>query len=197
MELDTTEVAWTRMEEGSKADYQRLVALFEGHAIPPLVDNLLGMLDQLKGPNLGYQVNRYEHSLQSATRAARANESDDLVVGALLHDVGDVFAPANHSEAAASLLAPYVDERTEWIVRHHGVFQGYYYFHHLGGDRDTRDLYRDSPHYDACEAFCADYDQNCFDPAYDTLPIEEFEPLVRDVFARTPRPRDAGNAPQR
>jgi predicted HD phosphohydrolase len=184
------------MEEGSKADYERLVALFDGHAVPRLVDNLLGMLDQLKGPNLGYQVNRYEHSLQSATRAARAGESDDLVVGALLHDVGDVFAPANHSEAAASLLAPYVDERTEWIVRHHGVFQGYYYFHHLGGDRDARDMYRDSPHYDACEAFCADYDQNCFDPAYDTMPIEEFEPLVRDVFARTPRPHVAGDRTQ-
>ena len=175
------------MEEGSRADYERLTALSDAHTLGALVDNILAMLDLLKGPNLGYQVNRYEHSLQSATRATRANESDDLVIGALLHDIGDVFAPQNHSEAAASLLAPYVDERTDWIVRHHGLFQGYYYFHHLGGDRDARDAYRSSPHFDACAAFCADYDQNCFDPDYDTLSIEEFEPLLRDVFARPSR----------
>lgn len=72
-------------------------------------------------------------------------------------------------------------------MRHHGVYQGYYYFHHLGGDRDARDAYADSPHHDACVAFCADYDQNCFDPAYDTMPIEAFEPLLRDVFGRPPR----------
>ena len=175
------------MEAGTREDYERLTALSDAHTRGALVDNLLRMLDLLKGPNLGYQVDRYEHSLQSASRAARADESDDLVVGALLHDIGDVFAPDNHSQAAASLLAPYVDERTEWIVRHHGLFQGYYYFHHLGGDRNARDEQRSSPHFDACAAFCADYDQNCFDPAYPTMRIEEFEPLLRDVFARPSR----------
>lgn len=184
MSIDIPEVPWTRMEEGTEDDYRRLTAAFDEHAQAVLVDNLLAMLDMLKGPNLGYQINRYEHSLQSASRAARAGESDDMVVGALLHDIGDVFAPGNHSEASATLIAPYVDDRTEWIVRHHGLFQGYYYFHHLGGDRDARDAYRDAPHYDACAAFCADYDQNCFDPTYDTMAIGEFEPLLRDVFAR-------------
>ena len=187
MSIETPEVTWTRMADGTQADYERLVPAFEEHALGGLVDNLLHLLGMLKGPNLGYRINRYEHSLQSATRASRADESDDLVVGALLHDVGDVFAPENHSEAAGALLAPYVDERTEWIVRHHGVFQGYYYFHHLGGDRDARETYADSPHYDACVAFCADYDQNCFDPNYDTMPIEEFEPLLRDVMSRPSR----------
>jgi predicted HD phosphohydrolase len=189
------EVAWTRMEEGTAADYAVLTAAAEEHTGGLLVDNLLTMLDMLKGPNLGYRIDRHEHSLQSATRATRANESDDLVVGALLHDIGDVFAPANHSEAAAALLQPYVDERTEWIVRHHGVFQGYYYFHHLGGDRDARNAYADSAHFDACVAFCADYDQNCFDPDYDTMPIDEFEPLLREVFARPPRYAGATPAP--
>ncbi|MEZ5244192.1 MAG: HD domain-containing protein [Acidimicrobiales bacterium] len=187
MELETHEVGWTRMEEGSAEDYRRLIALYDEHALGAVVDNILTILEKLRGPNLGYQVDRYEHSLQSATRAARANESDDLVVGALLHDIGDVFAPRNHSAAAASLLAPYVDEQTEWIVRHHGVFQGYYYFHHMGADRNARDAYRSSPYFDACAAFCAEYDQNCFDPKYDSLPIEEFEPLVRDVFGRPSR----------
>jgi predicted HD phosphohydrolase len=184
---DIPEVSWTRMEEGTAADYAVLTTAAVAHTGGALVDNLLTMLDLLKGPNLGYQINRYEHSLQSATRAYRADESDDLVVGALLHDVGDVFAPENHSDAAGALLAPYVDERTEWIVRHHGIFQGYYYFHHLGGDRNAREHYRDSPHYDACVAFCAEYDQNCFDPNYDTLPIGEFEPLLREVMSRPSR----------
>ncbi len=182
-----TEVTWTRMEEGTKADYERLAPLFEDHARGSLVDNLAGLLRMLQGPKLGYQVDRYEHSLQSATRALRAEERIDLVVGALLHDVADVFAPDNHSEAAAAMLAPYVDEQTHWVVKHHGIFQGYYYFHHLGGDRDARDRYRASPHFDACKHFCAEYDQNCFDPAYASEPLETFLPMMEEVFARPPQ----------
>jgi predicted HD phosphohydrolase len=180
-------VTWTRMEDGTKEDYALLNAAFESHARAALVDNLLANLDRLKGPTLGYQINRYDHSLQSATRAARANESDEMVVAALLHDVADAFAPENHSDAAAALLAPYVDERTTWIVRHHGIFQGYYYFHHLDGNRDARDLYAGAEHFDACAQFCAEYDQNCFDPSYDTMPIGEFLPLLQDIFGRPSR----------
>ena len=180
-------VSWTRMEDGSKADYEMLSPTFEEHTRGQLVDNLIGMLDLLKGPKLGYQVDRYVHSLQSGTRALRNGESPDMIVGALLHDVADAFAPENHSEAAAALLRPYVDERTHWVVQHHGIFQGYYYFHHLGGDRDARERYADSPYYDDCIAFCDEYDQNCFDPAYDTLPIEEFRPYLDEVFSRPSR----------
>lgn len=186
-------VSWTSMADGDQADYQMLGPIFEEHAKGTLVSNLTTMLSMLKGPKLGYQVDRYEHSLQSATRAHRNGESVDMVVGALLHDVADVFAPENHSEAAAALLAPYVDERTYWVVKHHGIFQGYYYFHHMGGDRDARDRYAESPHYDACVNFCAEYDQNSFDPAYDTMAIEDFIPMMDEVFARPPQ--IAGVAP--
>ena len=182
--IPTAAVPWTRMEEGTKADYDRLGAIFDDHIHTTLVDNLLDNLRCMEGPTLGYQVDRLEHSLQSATRAYRANESDDLVVGALLHDIADVFAPENHSVAAAAVIAPYVDERTEWVIRHHGLFQGYYYFHHVGGDRNARERHAGSPHYDACVHFCAEYDQNCFDPRCDTLALEDFEPLLRDVFSR-------------
>lgn len=103
---DIAEVPWTRMEDGTAADYAVLTAAADAHTGGELVDNLLAMLAMLQGPNLGYRINRYEHSLQSATRAHRADESDDLIVGALLHDIGDVFAPANHSAAAGALLAP-------------------------------------------------------------------------------------------
>ncbi len=180
-------VTWTRMEEGTKEDYEYLTPLFDAHVRSRLVDNLTGMLELLRGPTLGYRVDRYTHSLQSATRALRAGESGELVVAALFHDIGDVCAPENHSAVAADILAPYVGEGTEWVIRHHGLFQGYYYFHHLGGDRDARDRHAESPHYDDCVRFCAEYDQNCFDPDYDTLPLEEFLPLVREVVERPSR----------
>ena len=180
-------VSWTSMQDGDQADYEMLTPLFEAHARGALVNNLTTMLGMLKGPKLGYQVDRYEHSLQSATRAFRNGERVDLVVGALLHDVADAFAPENHSDAAAALLAPYIDEETHWIVQHHGIFQGYYYFHHLGGDRDARDRYTQNPHYDACAHFCAEYDQNCFDPNYENMTLEDFTPMLDEVFARPSR----------
>ncbi len=175
------------MEDGTQEDYERLTPAFDVHARASLVGNLTSLLGMLAGPTLGYQIDRREHSLQTATRALRNGERIDMIVGALLHDVGDCFAPENHSEAAAVLLAPYVDEETHWVVKHHGIFQGYYYFHHLGGNRDARDQYRDSVHFDACEHFCAEYDQNSFDPNYDTLPLESFLPLLDEVFARPSR----------
>ena len=134
----------------------------------------------------GYQIDRYQHSLQSASRALRANESVDFVIGALLHDIGDSFAPQNHSATAAAIIRPYVDKETHWVVEHHGLFQGYYYFHHMDGDRNARELYADHEFYESCVRFCHNYDQNCFDPEYPTLPIEDFVPLMEEVFSREP-----------
>jgi len=175
------------MKYGTRADYHGLNAAFEEHARGALVDNLFNLLGLLKGPNLGYQCDRYSHSLQSGTRALRNGEPVDFVVGALLHDIADGFAPENHSDAAAALLAPYVDDETHWVIKHHGIFQGYYYFHHFDGDRDARERYQDSPFYDRCVDFCAEYDQNCFDPSYDVMELEEFRPLVVEVFSRPSR----------
>jgi predicted HD phosphohydrolase len=107
-----------------------------------------------------------------------------MVVAALFHDIGDILAPANHSELAAAILQPYLDEESTWVVRHHGIFQGYHYWDKLGLDPNTRDRYRDSPYFDAAAHFCAAWDQVAFDPEYDTLPLSYFEPMVREVFAR-------------
>lgn len=175
------------MEHGTKQDYELLAPAYLEHAKGELVDNLVRLLGSLKGPKLGYQIDRYDHSLQSATRALRAGESVDVVVGALLHDVGDSIAPENHSALAASLLRPYVDDTTHWVIEHHGLFQGYYYFHHLAGDRHARDAYADHPAYADCVRFCAEYDQNCFDPDYENLPLEDFMPMLEDVFSRPSR----------
>lgn len=183
----TETVTWTRMADGTRADYEMLGRKYSKHVDSELVGNLINLLGVLKGPRLGYQIDRYHHSLQSASRALRADESVDLVVGALLHDVGDAIAPYNHSAAAAAILAPYVDDETHWVIKHHGLFQGYYYYHHLDGDRNGRDVYKDHEHYDACVEFCQNYDQNCFDPDYPVVALQDFIPLMDEVFSRPSR----------
>jgi predicted HD phosphohydrolase len=175
-------VAFTRMEDGTAAEYA-LLGEVERRELDGFADRVLGWLRVMDVP-AGYRVTRLEHSLQAATRAHRAGEDAETVVCALLHDIGDVLGPANHSEVAAAVLRPYVSERNHWVVRHHGLFQGVYYFHHTGGDPRARERYRDHPHYQATVDFCADYDQCSFDPDYDWLPLSFFEPMVRDVLAR-------------
>ena len=183
--MDT--VSFTRMDEGTEEEYQFLEGLWTSHKNETLVDNLLGLLDLMRGPTLGYQVDRYEHSLQTATRAHRDGADEEMVVAALLHDIGDVVAPDNHSAIAAAALRPYVSEDTYWIILHHGIFQGYYFWHHLGEDRNARERYRDHPLFEACANFCERWDQMAFDPNYDSMPIAAFEPMVRRIFAREPR----------
>jgi predicted HD phosphohydrolase len=128
-------------------------------------------------------VTRLEHSLQVATRAEAAGADEELVLGALLHDIGDELAPYNHAEVAAGILRPYVRPEVTWIVEQHGLFQTYYYVHHLGGDRHMRERLKDHRWYGACVAFC-DWDQASFDPDYPTRPLAHFEPLVRRIFSR-------------
>ena len=178
-------VSFTRMADGTREDYELLDHLEEEFAAGS-ADRVLAHLRDLSGSLSGYQVDRLEHSLQTATRAYRDGAEEEVVVAALLHDIDDLLAPHSHGELSALLLRPYVTERTHWIVRHHGVFQYYYYAHHLGGDRNARDKYRDHPWYQDAVAFCHRWDQSAFDPDYDSLPLEFFEPMVRRVFAREP-----------
>jgi predicted HD phosphohydrolase len=175
-------VTFTRMADGTREDYELLQEL-EKEYVSELPDRLLAALEELKHSFSGYQVSRYEHSLQSATRAYRNGESEELVVAALLHDIGDSLAPYTHGEMVAAIFKPYMSAETCWIVKFHGLFQMYYYAHHHGGDRNARDLYRDHEYYQATVDFCEEYDQNCFDPDYESLPIEFFEPMVRRIFS--------------
>ena len=102
---------------------------------------------------------------------------------ALLHDIGDTLGSYNHPDIAAAILKPFVDDRLHWIVEHHGIFQGYYFFHHLGLDRDMREQFRGHPHFEDTARFCQIYDQAAFDDSYDSAPLEFFEPMVRRFFA--------------
>ena len=174
-------VSFTRMADGTAEGYAFLTSLYE-KCRSGVSDRLLELLKAMKGDKLGYQVDRYTHSLQSATRAESDGADEETVVCALLHDLGDVIAPDNHSEVIASILRPYISEKNHWVLKHHGLFQGYYYFHHIGGDRNARERYKDHPFYQDCVDFCEKWDQTSFDPDYPALPLEYFEPMVRKVL---------------
>ena len=176
-------VSFTAMEHGTADDYALLDRFERAHA-SGLVDRLLDALGRLSGSFGGYQITRLEHSLQSATRARLAGADVDWVVAALLHDIGDDLAPDNHSEYAAAILQPYVRAEVDWVVRHHGIFQTYYYAHHLGGDRHARDRFADHRWAGLCEQFCAEWDQNSFDPDFPTHDLASFTDDLREVFGR-------------
>lgn len=183
--LETETVRFTRMDEGTREEYQLLDRHYKKLDLP-LVDNVLEQLKRLGGDKMGYQIDRYQHSLQTATRAMRDGADEEMIVIALLHDVGDLLGPWNHSDLAAAILQPYVSADNHWLVRHHGIFQGYYFWHHNGGDRFARERYRGHPMFERTAEFCERWDQMSFDPNYDTLPLEAFEPMVRRLFARPP-----------
>ncbi|WP_137864336.1 MULTISPECIES: HD domain-containing protein [unclassified Sphingomonas] len=171
------------MTEGTAEDWAIIGGAFRGLAAG-LPDRVLAHLGLLDGDFGGFAIDRLQHSLQTATRAHRDGRGEDYVVMALLHDIGDTLGSYNHPEIAAAILRPFVSEELHWIADKHGAFQGYYFFHHLGLDRDVRDGFRGHPHFQACAEFCERYDQAAFDPAYESAPLAFFEPMVRRVFAR-------------
>ena len=182
---DPQEIAgFTRMEDGTREDYQ-IIERAQESFVAGLPDRILAHLRLLDGSFGGLKVDRMVHSLQTATRAQRDGRDEEYVVCALLHDIGDMLACHNHADIAAAILKPFVSEQNLWMVQMHGIFQGYYFWHHLDEDRNAREKYRDHPHYDHAAEFCALYDQCSFDPAYDTQPVEHFEPLVRRVLAQS------------
>jgi len=150
-------------------------------------DRLLDHLNMLADDSGGFTVTRLEHSLQTATRAHKDGRDEEYVVCALMHDVGDILAPSNHAELGAMIMKPYISEQNYWMMEKHGIFQGYYFFQHLGLDRDMRDQYRGHEWFEYTAQFCHLYDQNSFDPAYESMPLSAFEPMIRRVVAQPKR----------
>ena len=174
------------MDEGTAEDW----AVIGSHFFPyakGLPERVLDHLRLLDGDYGGFPIDRLQHSLQTATRAHRGGESEDYVVMALLHDIGDTLGTLNHPDIAAAIVKPFVDEKLLWMCEHHGIFQGYYFFHYLGMDRDMREQFRGHPHFEDTARFCELYDQTAFDEAYETAPLDFFEPMVRRVFAAPKR----------
>lgn len=181
----TATVQFTRMADGTRDEYQYLHGL-EHEYITELPARLIEALRRLDDGLAGYQISRYQHSLQTATRAMRDGADIEMIVAALIHDIGDDLSPENHSQVAASIIRPYVRAEVTWVVNMHGIFQYKYYGHHIDVDPDQRDAYRDHPWFDSCANFCEQWDQESFDPNYPTEPIETFEPMLREVFSRPP-----------
>jgi len=178
-------VTFTQMKNGTEEEYTYLHGL-EAEYIAGTPDRILDALRRLGGGLEGYLVSRLEHSLQSATRAEADGADIEMVVAALVHDLGDELAPENHSQLAAAIIRPYVRAEATWVVSMHGIFQQRYYGHHTGVDPNARDAYRDHPWFDSCANFCERWDQASFDPDYPTKPLEHFEPTLREVFSRSP-----------
>ena len=174
---------FTAMRRASAKDYE-IILRHERDFLAGLPDRILAGVGALAGSTGGYAVSRLAHSLQSATRAERDGRGDDYVAACLVHDIGDFIAPYHHGALAAAVLRGFVSKELLWIVEHHPVFQLYYYGKHVGADPDSRERYRGHRWFDSTIEFCEKYDENCFDPGYESLPLEHFEPLVRRVFAR-------------
>ena len=180
-----TTVNFTEMKQGSKEDYLLLDKHEQKH-IKGTADRIIKFMGGLNLTLEGYKITRLEHSLQTATRALNDKADEEMVVAALLHDIGDELAPLNHSEYAASVLKPFVSEKTHWIIEKHGEFQMYYFAHHLGSNRNQRDKYKEHKYYEDALNFCEKWDQASFDPDFKNLTLEEFKPMIKRIFSRKP-----------
>lgn len=174
---------FVRMQDSTREDWQAISGEFM-HFASGLPERVMAHLELLEGDYGGFPVDRYTHSLQTATRALRDGRDEEYVVCALLHDIGDTLGAFNHPDIAAAILQPFVSEENHWMVKHHGIFQGHYFFHHIGLDRDLREQFRTHPHFDRTAEFCELYDNPAFDPKGETLPISEFEPMLRRLMAQ-------------
>lgn len=174
------------MAESSADDYAIIGDHFRKYS-KELPDRIMDHLRLLDGDFGGFPIDRLEHSLQSATRAHRDGRDEEYVVMALLHDIGDTLGTFNHADIAAAILQPFLSEENHWIVKNHGIFQGYYFFHYIGLDQNLRDQFDGHPYFDACAEFCEKYDQNAFDPDYKSETLEFFEPMIRRVMASPKR----------
>lgn len=178
-------VRFTRIDESTREDWA-LIQRFDTEYLAKLPDTILNTLKRLGEGHQPYKISRLEHCLQTATRAERDGASEEMIVAALLHDIGDELALFDHAQYAASIIKPFVSKKTHWIVQHHDIFQGAYYWQHLDMDPDSREHFRGHPWFDACEAFCRDWDCPSFDPDYPTHALEHFIPMVKRIFARPP-----------
>jgi predicted HD phosphohydrolase len=174
------------MVDGTQEDWMK-IAVASAAFSRDLPGRVLAHLKMLEGDCGGFAVDRLEHSLQSATLAHKDGMDEEYVVCALLHDMGDILASANHAELGATILRPFVSEENWWMLHHHGIFQGYYFFEYLGLDKNMREQFRGHPSFERTAMFCARHDQNAFDPNYETMPLSAFEPMVHRVMARPKR----------
>ncbi|WP_160152402.1 HD domain-containing protein [Microbulbifer sp. ALW1] len=174
---------FTHMEQGSAEDWKCIADAF-GPFAQGLADRVIAHLKLLEGDFGGFPVDRLTHCLQTATLAHRDGKDEEYVICALLHDIGDTLGSYNHADVAAVILEPFVSEANHWMIKHHAIFQGYYFFHYLGMDRNLRDNYREHRYFAQTLEFIQKYDAPAFDAEGETLPLAFFEPMLKRVFEK-------------
>lgn len=180
-----TTATFSSMKESTLVDW-KIIGCHYGQYIKELPGRVIKHLMLLDGDFGGFPVDRLQHSLQTATHAFKAGENEEYVVCALLHDIGDTLASHNHADIAAAILKPFVSEENHWMVENHAIFQGYYFFHHMGLDRDMREKFRGHKYFERTAKFCEDYDNIAFNKNMESLPLEFFLPMVHRLF-ETPK----------
>ena len=176
------QVSFRRLEDSTASDWELLTQSFAPF-LDDLPNRIITQMRELAHDHGGFAVNRLEHCLQTATRAYNDGRDEEYVVCALLHDIGDILAPAAHADLAATILKPYVSPENHWMVEKHGIFQGYYFFHHIGLDRNMRDQFRDHQWFERTAEFCEKYDQPSFDPEFESMSLDDFVPMVRQILS--------------
>ena len=176
------QVSFRRLEDSTASDWELLTQAFVPF-LDDLPNRIINQMRELAHDHGGFAVNRLEHCLQTATRACNDGRDEEYVVCALLHDIGDMLAPAAHANLAATILKPYVSPENHWMVEKHGIFQGYYFFHHIGLDRNMRDQFGDHPWFERTAEFCEKYDQPSFDPEFESMALDDFAPMVRKILS--------------
>ncbi len=174
--------SFNKMSDSNAEDWQ-LIMQEQLAFVAGLPDRILAHMELLNDDYGGFPVDRLQHSLQTAELAAEAGEDDEYVVCALLHDIGDTLGSTNHPDVAAAILQPFISPENHWMIKHHGIFQGYNFFHYLGLDRDMRDQFTDDPNYQRTKRFVDKYDDLAFDASKPKLALSLFEDQVRKVFA--------------
>eukprot|EP00794_Sanderia_malayensis_P003351 gene3350-3840_t len=182
---DASVVQFDSLQHGTAADFNLMANEYRKLCSPQeMTRRALSMLQSQKGICGAAKIDLYEHGLQTATRAYDNGESEEAVVCCLLHDIGEMLSPSNHGEIPAAILKPYISKKWHWILANHEVFQGYYYYHFIGGDRNTRDIYKDHPFYQETVDFCEKYDAPSFDPNFKSYDLSFFQPMVLNIFSK-------------
>ena len=138
---------------------------------------LLWALKQLKEMKEVNGISQFTHSLQTATRAMKANASDEMIFAALMHDAGKALITRNHAGVIAETLSSVVSLDTYYILLTHETFQGFFTYSKLGLDPNARSIYKNEPWYESAILF-NEWDELSLDPKYKSKPLKEFVPLV-------------------
>ena len=129
--------SFTRMDESTSEQWMN-IATVTMEAQPRVANQILNMLRGLSDITDGFSVHQLEHAVQTATRAEDDGADEQVIVAALLHDVGKLISVINHPRIAAEILRPYVRDEVFWMIAAHQDFQGRHYYSFLGMDPTWR-----------------------------------------------------------